>query len=391
MYNFDEIIDRENSPYSYSSKWAKSGFALSCFGEDLPADRIALQVADMDFKCPPAVIKALSGVAEHGIYGYSTPGDEYFKAIRKWYIDKYDLNIDDYQIYHSHGTHKAIEEAVKRVTKQGDKVIVLTPSYSYRRDIEPIGRSMLPVYLDYINGNYYINYEAFEEACKEAKAFILCNPHNPTGRIFTDDELIKMAYVARYYNVVIISDEVHGDIVRKECRFKPLVKVVGYRGIITCNGINKQFNLAGLASSYFIIKETKLNKLYDSYHSSASPFEIAAMPACLNESREWLKELNEYLDQEIDEVINYIHNNMKLAKVARPEGTYILWIDFSDYGFSDSELHDIIYHEAHVIAQSGSHFDYNDQFQRFCIASPKKMVMDAFKRIASSINNRKKS
>ena len=390
MYNFDEIIDRQNSKGSYSSKWAKEGFALSCFGEDeIPEDRIALHVADMDFRCAPAIKKALEEVTNHGIYGYSIPPQEYYDAIRNWYLDRYGLNIEDYQIYHSHGTHKAIEEAIKRVTKVGDKVIVLLPSYSYHRDIDNIGRSMLGVKMINNDGNYAIDFNEFEEACKVAKAFVLCNPQNPTGKIFSDEELIKLAYVCRFYRVTIISDEVHGDIVRGDKEFKPLVKLVGPKGIITCNGINKTFNLAGLASTYFIIKDNRLSKLYDDYYSGASPFEIAATIASYNESTKWVDELNKYLDLEIEEVVNFIHKNMPKAKVLAPSGTYILWVDFSGYGLSDSELHNVIYKQAHVIAQSGSHFDDNDQFQRFCIASPKKMVMEAFGRIAKAINNRK--
>ena len=390
MYNFDEIVDRKNALYSYSSKWAKNGFALSCFGEDcIPDDVIALHVADMDFKCAPVIKEAIMNVAEHGIYGYSAPSDDYYNSIKKWYLDRYELDINDYHIYHSHGTHKAIEEAVKRVTNVGDKVIVLLPSYSYHRDIDNIGRTMLGIRMHNDNGNYTIDFEEFEEACKEAKAFVLCNPQNPTGKIFSDDELIKMAYVCRFHHVVIISDEVHGDIVRADKEFKPLIKIVGPKGIITCNGINKTFNLAGLASTYFLIKDNKLSRLYEEYHSNASPFEIAATIASYNESTEWVDELNKYLDLEIEEVVNFIHKNMPKAKVLAPSGTYILWVDFSGYGLSDSELHNVIYKQAHVIAQSGSHFDDNDQFQRFCIASPKKMVMEAFGRIAKAINNRK--
>ena len=390
MYNFDEIINRENSKYSYSSKWAKDGFALSCFGDDsVPCDRIALHVADMDFKCAPKIVEAMMGVAKHGIYGYSSPKEEYYNSIKKWYLDRYDTNIDDYKIYHSHGTHKAIEEAIKRVTKSGDGVIVLTPSYSYHRDIEPIGRKMIAIEMINNDGEYSIDFDAFGEACKCAKAFILCNPQNPTGKIYDDEELIKLAYLCRFYNVVIISDEVHGDIVRSDKCFKPLIKIVGYRGIITCNGINKTFNLAGLASTYFLIKDTKLNKLFGDYYSGTSPFELAALNAAYDESRDWLDELNKYLDAEIEEVVSFIHKNLPLAKVRKPDGTYILWVDFSGYGYSDEEVHNLIYKESHVIAQDGSRFDYNNQFQRFCIASPKSMVMDAFKRIAKTFNSRK--
>ena len=390
MYNFDEIIDRQNAKGSYSSKWAKNGFALSCFGEnEIPEDTIALHVADMDFRCAPAIKKALEEVANHGIYGYSAPNEDYYNAIKNWYLDRYGLSIEGYQIYHSHGTHKAIEEAIRRVTKVGDKVIVLLPSYSYHRDIDNIGRCMLGVKMINNDGNYAIDFNEFEDACKVAKAFVLCNPQNPTGKIFSDEELIKLAYVCRFYRVTIISDEVHGDIVRNGKEFKPLVKLVGPKGIITCNGINKTFNLAGLASTYFLIKDNRLSKLYDDYYSGLSPFEIAATIASYNESRAWVNELNKYLDLEIEEVVDYIHKNMPKAKVVAPSGTYILWVDFSGYGFSDEELHNVIYKQAHVIAQSGSHFDDDNQFQRFCIASPKKMVMEAFGKIAKAINSRK--
>lgn len=388
MYNFDEIIDRENSKYSYSSKWAKDGFALSCFGDEIPEDRIALHVADMDFRCSKEIEEAIINVAKHGIYGYSSPKNDYYEAIRKWYLDRYNVNIDNYNIYHSNGTHKAIEEAIKRVTVEGDYVIVLTPSYSYHRDIDDIGRCMLEVKMHYHDGNYSIDFNEFEEACRKAKAFVLCNPQNPTGIIFSDEELIQMAYICRFHHVIIISDEVHGDIVRKDKTFKPLIKLVGSKGIITCNGINKTFNLAGLASTYFLIKDNKLNKLFTNYRSNCSPFELAATPAAYNGSRGWLDELNEYLDKLIGEVVDYIHINLPKAKVRKPDGTYILWIDFSGYSLSDDELHKLIYNDAHVIAQDGSRFDASNQFQRLCIASPRKLVMKAIENLASKFKDK---
>ena len=390
MYNFDEIIDRANDEYSYSSKWASDGFAKACFGnKDLPKNRICLHVADMDFRCAPAIIEGIKKVVNTSIFGYSAPKKSYYEAIINWYRDRYNLDIGKAKIFHSHGTHEAIKEAIFRLTHENDYVIVLTPSYSYHRDIEGINRSMLAVKMINDNGNYRIDYEAFANACLKSKVFVLCNPHNPTGKIFSDDELIKLAAICRRNGVTIISDEVHGDIVRCDKCFKPLVKVVGSAGIITCNGINKTFNLAGLASSYFFFEDNKYDNYYHNYFSSLSPFEIIATISAYNDSKEWVNELNKYLDLEIEEVVNFIHQYLPKAKVVKPEGTYILWVDFRGYGLSDAIIHQKIYDNAHVVAQSGDHFDEEDkeQFQRFCIASPKKMVLEAFRRISDEFKN----
>lgn len=384
-YNFDEIIDRAHDKYSYSLKWSES----KLMGLDyFPEDRICLQTADMDFKTAPAVIEAMEGVAKHGIYGYSGLNDDYRKAVVDWYHRRQDWNFEMEDITFTPGTHTGIAECIKRLTKPGDGVIVLVPSYSYHADIEPNGRNYVSVPLVETNGYYTIDFDLLEEAAskEENTMFIICHPHNPTGRIWTDEELKKMAEISRNHHVIMISDEVHSDIIRKDKTFHPMMKVVGPQGLISFTAVNKTFNLAGLAMTNMIIQDPALKEQFGVYFSLPSPFGIAAVIAAYNQSEDWVDALNEYLDENLNYAINFIKERMPKAKCFMPEGGYILWVDLREYGLSDEEITHKVFDEAHLILQGGQNFDseFGPQFQRICASSPKSMIVEAFERLAKA-------
>lgn len=382
-YNFDEIINRE---LSYSSKWSLTGWTKNIYGGDLPEDRICLHVADMDFKCAPKIIEAMHKVADEGIYGYSSIPNEYYEAIVSWFERRMGWKINSDSIFFAPGTHTAIAECIKRFTKVNDGVIVLTPSYSYHMDIDQNNRTFVGVEMINNDGYYSIDFDLLESVCENPNntAMIICHPHNPTGRVYTSDELKKIAAICRKNNILMISDEVHSDLVRKDVNFEPMMKVVGVEDLIVTTAVNKTFNLAGLQMTNMIIEDKMLKDAFVNYHSSPTPFGIASVIAAYNESEDWVDELNEYLDSMIDDVINFINHNMPKCKVIRPEGTYILWLDFRKYNLSDEEIRNRICHKAKVITQCGANYDEKSmgQFHRFCIASPKTKVMEALKRIA---------
>ncbi len=381
-YNFDELVNRRNT---YSAKWSKDGWTKDIFGGLLPEDRICLHVADMDFKCPPQVIKAMHNIADEGIYGYSCVPNEYYDAIISWYQRRMNFVFKKEDIFYTPGTHTAIAKVIELYTKINDGIIVLTPSYSYHFDIEPLNRVMVSVEMINNNGYYNIDYEAFEEACSNSNntLFILCHPHNPTGRVFTKEELEKLSDICKKYNVLVVADEVHSDLIRKEITFTPSMNVMDNSNLIVCTAVNKTFNLAGLQMTNVIIKDPKLKEVFQTVHYSPTPFGIAALIAAYNEAEDWVNELNEYLDTSINEVISYIHTNLPKVKVTRPEGTYILWLDFSAYNLSCEEIREKIYTKAHVVMQGGTNYDEKlcEQFQRICIANPKSQIIEALERI----------
>lgn len=385
-YNFDEMIDRVNDPYSYSLKWVVSPMTKAMMGMDeIPEDMISLVTADMDFKVAPAIIEAMHKVAEHGIYGYSGVNDEYRNAVCHWFKTRQGWEFKPEDVTYMPGTHTGVEECVKRLTQPGEGVIVLTPSYSYHGDVDKIGRKYVAVEMFNNDGYYTINYEALEEACADENntMFIICHPHNPSGRVFNEEELTKMAEIARKHNVIMVSDEVHGDITRKGIKFHPMMKVVGPQGLISLTAVNKTFNLAGLAMTNMIICDPEMKEKFGTYFNLPSPFGIAAVIAAYNHGADWVDELNEYLDENLNYVINFIKEKMPRAKCYMPEGGYIIWIDFSGYGLTDEEIKERVAGRAHLLLQGGANFDSGtgQQFQRACLPSPKSVIVEAFDRL----------
>lgn len=385
-YNFDEIVDRVNDPYSYSFKWESGDRMKKKLGlDEIPEDRICLQTADMDFKTAPEIIEAMEGVARHGIYGYSNITPEYRQAVCDWYKRRQGWEFKPENVKFVPGTHNGVREAVKRLTQPGEGIIVLTPSYSYHGDVDAVGRVYVPVELINNEGYYTINFEALEEACadKNNTMFIICHPHNPTGRIWTDDELLKMAEISRKHGVIMLTDEVHSDIIRAGLEFHPMMKVVGAKDLIAYTAVNKTFNLAGLAMTNMIIEDTTLKERFGSYFSLPSPFGIAAVIAAYTKGEAWVDELNAYLDENLRYAINFIKEKMPRAKCYMPEGGYIIWIDFSGYGLTDEEIQYRVLNKAHLILQGGGNFDDSkgQQFQRMCLPSPKSVIIEAFNRL----------
>jgi cysteine-S-conjugate beta-lyase len=387
-YNFDEIVNRRGT---YSLKWDGADM-IKAFGitERYDEETIPLFTADMDLPVPQPLIDALHKTVDHRIFGYSVFPEEYYQAIQHWFRKRYDWDIKKDQIVFSPGTVHALNVAVKAFTQPGDGVMIQRPVYPpFTGAIEGNGRVVVNNALKVDETGYYsIDFEDFEEKVKDenTKMFILCNPHNPTGRVFKEDELKKMADICHRYDVLIVADEIHGDLVRKGQNFLPMTTVAEQTDhILTLTAINKTFNVAGLHCTNAIMTDPDRLATFatEMGMQMGSPFTIAALIAVYNEGEEWLEQLKEYLDGTMDYVKNFFMEHMPEVKVRIPEGTYVMWLDFSGYNLSPEEIHDRIYNKANVILEDGSMFgEEGKHYQRICIPSPRPIIREAMERIA---------
>ena len=387
-YNFDEIISRKGT---HSLKW-EAGDLLKEFEitERFDDDTISLFVADMDFQCPQPVIDALHKRVDRLMFGYSTQSttSEYTDAIQGWFKRRHDWEIATESIVYSPGTVAAVATAVKAYTDVGDGVIIQRPVYApFTLSIEANNRVVVNNALINNDGYYTIDFDDLEAKAKvpENKLFILCSPHNPVGRVWTPDELVRMAEICLANDVVFISDEIHGDLVRKGVTHHPICTLLDDDRLISCTATNKTFNMAGLHCSNIIINNEEMRQAFtgEMGFSLPSPFTISALIAAYNEGEDWLAQVNEYIDGNLTFMQEFLAEYMPQVKYLVPEGTYIGWLDFSGYGLSPDEVHDRIYNRANVTLEDGKMFgDEGLHYQRICVPSPRPLLRQALERIA---------
>lgn len=395
IYNFDEPINRRGT---YSVKW-DGGDLIKEMGltERYDEDTIPLFTADMDLPAPQPVVDALYATVDHRIFGYSIFPEEYYSAIQNWFARKHDWTIQKEEIVYCPGTVLAVNKVVTAFTDAGDGIIIQRPSYPpFASAVEGNERVLLNNHLKQDEaGKYQIDFEDFEEKAKlgSTKMFILCNPHNPTGRIFSDEDLIRLSDICRENNVMLVADEIHGDIVRKGSQFTPVAALVQDTAhIITLTAINKTFNVAGLHCSNIIITNPDRRAQFKNElgMQMPSPFTIAALIAAYNEGDEWLEQLNGYLDDTVDFTASFLKENMPKVQFQIPEGTYVMWLDFSGYGLSPEAVHDRIYNKANVLLEDGDMFGEDSRgFQRICLPSPRPMIKEALERISAQFEDLK--
>ncbi|HYK72149.1 MAG TPA: aminotransferase class I/II-fold pyridoxal phosphate-dependent enzyme, partial [Pseudoneobacillus sp.] len=278
---------------------------------------------------------------------------------------------------------------VRAFTNPGDGIIIQRPVYPpFTSAVEGNDRVVRNnAMLCNEEGYYSIDFEDFEAKAKEenTKMFILCNPHNPTGRVFTKEELKRLSEICLEHDVMIVADEIHGDLIRRNQTFYPMAKATNRSdNLITCTAINKTFNVAGLHCTNVIIPNPDLRNTFSQTmgFQLASPFTIAALLAVYNEGEEWLEQLKEYLDDTLEFTRSFLSERMPKVKVGIPEGTYVMWMDFSAYGITPEEVHDRIYNRANVLLEDGKMFgEEGKEFQRICISSPRPLIKEALERI----------
>ncbi|KYG59353.1 MalY/PatB family protein [Planococcus maritimus] len=392
-YNFDEAVERRGT---YSLKWDGAEL-IKQFGitDRYDEETIPLFTADMDLPVAQPIVDALHKTVDHRIFGYTILPDAYFEAIQHYFHKRYDWAIKKEEIVFSPGTVHALNIAVKAFTEPGDGVIIQRPVYPpFTSAVEGNGRVVKNNALVQDEaGRYSINFEEFEELAKDENThlFIHCHPHNPTGRVFTPEESNQLAAICKRHNVTIITDEIHGDLVRRGETFTPMVLAAEETDhIVTCTAINKTFNVAGLHCTNVIIENEALREKFTAELGMQlpTPFTVAALIAAYTEGDDWLEQVNAYLDGTLEWMKNFLEERMPKVKVRIPEGTYVMWLDFRGYGLDDKEVHERIYNKANVILEDGTMFgEEGAGFQRICIPSPRPLIQEAMERIAREFDD----
>lgn len=385
-YNFDEVIDRTSN---YSAKWLE---LKSKFGRD---DILPMWVADMDFKSPKSVIEAIKERAEQGIYGYTTRPESYFDTISKWQYKKHGWNVNKKMLIHSPGVVFSMSLIIQAFTKPGDKIIVQPPVYyPFFTIIQNNNREIVYNPLKIKDGKYIMNYEDLENKIDDrVKMLILCSPHNPVGRVWSKDELIRLLKICNKNNIRIISDEIHGDIIYEGYKHIPLETISNEltKETITCFAPSKTFNLAGLQASitaFSNIKDyNKFNKLLDIFHLKRNNcFSVVATEAAYKHGEEWLNQLIVYLQDNINFLTDYINENLKDVKVFKPEGTYLVWLDFRALNIDKELLSHLMINKAKVALNDGYLFGKEGEgFLRINAACPRIILKEGLKRIKEAI------
>lgn len=384
-YDFNTIIDRQGTDSLKTSPAVVKNFlGLNCYD-----DTIYLWVADMDFPCAPKIIKALKDRAGDKIFGYTYESREYADSIIDWYKRRHDINIEKSSLVYSKGTVSGIRNILRALTNEGDGVIIQEPVYyPFAAQINETGRKVVNnKLLCDMDNKYSIDIIDFEKKAKQHKnkVFILCNPHNPVGQIWKENDIVNMMEICQAYDVIVIADEIHCDLIRKNADFVSAYNIYKGDKLILATAANKTFNLAGLEITNFVIDNPDIRKRLTDYTGSEfiNPFSARATITAYNDCEDWVEELNVVLDENFDFMDEYIKHNLPGVRFNKPEGTYLALLDFRDYGLSEDELVRKIAEEARVIVEPGSLFGPSiEGFVRLNAACPKAVLKEALERIS---------
>jgi cystathionine beta-lyase len=381
-YDFNEIIDRRGTN---SLKW---DFAAE---RGMPDGLLPLWVADMDFAAPPQVIADLEKTMRHGVFGYTEVKQDYCDALNSWFSPRFGFSFGMQDVVKTPGVVFALAMAVKAFTEIGDGILVQTPVYyPFYEVIRSNGRRIVANPLVYENGSYRIDFDDFErkiQACG-VRLFLLCSPHNPIGRVWTKDELIRLRDICDAHGVLVVSDEIHCDFV--------------WQGFVhTCFGTlsekaviatapSKTFNLSGLQVANSIVKDRDLRRKLESELHKAGYHQLntAGLVACQSayeKGAAWFAELKQYLAENIAFTKQFLSERLPMVRLVEPQGTYLLWFDFSDYGLSQQALDDRITNGAKLWLDGGTMFgEEGAMFERMNVACPRATLETALERLAGA-------
>ena len=374
-----EAVDRAGT---YTTKYDD---AIKKFGTD---DLLPLWVADMDLASPPCVTEALQDRAAHLLYGYTTYPQRYYDAIERWYARQYDWQIAHEWIVPCYGVVPSINFALEALSHEDDGVIVQTPIYPpFTASVRHRKRKLLENRLHYRNGRYEIDFEDFEAKAKKAALFLLCSPHNPTGRAWHAWEIERMIDICAAHNVVIVSDEIHGDIVyeRKHRSVGSFEKAQDH--CVVLNAPSKTFNVAGLNTSFAIIPSDRIRRAYTleqnrSGITNGNPFGIEALMAAYEEGDAWLAALKKHLHGNIVYVRDFLQTHALPIVPVETEATFLMWLDCSQMGLSQEALVDFFIHQAKLGLNDGVSFGSNGEgFMRLNVGTSRAVLERAMSQL----------
>ena len=375
-YDFDELVERRGTN---CVKWDE------CPNESI----IPLWVADMDFKAAPAILEAVRKRAEHGVFGYNIVPESYYEAVISWFRRRHQWEIRRQWILYTTAVVPAMSCVIKALTMPGEKVLILSPAYNcFFSSIKNNGCEVLESPLKAVADTFEIDFDDFEVKCADEKTtvFLLCNPHNPTGRVWTREELHRMYDICLRHGVKVISDEIHCELIMPGYQFVPFGTITD--DSVVMNSPSKNFNTAGLQIANIICSHPSWRRRIDRAINinevcDVNPFGIVALIAAYNESEDWLDELNQYLWGNYQALRDFITKNIPQWKVCRLEGTYLPWVDISATGMTSQAYSDLLLREAKVWVNPGTMYgpQTGEGYVRFNIATQRSRLMEALDRI----------
>lgn len=379
-YNFDEIVNRRGT---------------NCVKWDVENEDgiIPMWVADMDFPAAPAIRKAVEARAKHGVYGYTIVPDSYYRAITSWFKRRHGWTIDREWIIYTTGVIPAISAAIKALTMPGEQVLIQTPVYNcFFSSIKNQGCQILENPLKRNGNSYVVDWDDFERKCADEKTtvFLLCNPHNPSGRVWTEAELARMNEICLRHRVAVVSDEIHCELVMPGNKFTPFAAVnedCKTNGV-TLNSPTKNFNIAGLQIANIVcanpVWRRRIDRAINIFEvCDVNPFGPVALEAAYNDSENWMDELNEYLFANYQLLCDTFAKELPQYEVMRLEGTYLVWVDVRPSGLSSDEVAEKLLKEGKVQVNSGTMYGQTtgEGYVRINIACPRATLIEGLKRM----------
>lgn len=382
MYDFDKVTPRRGTQ---SYKW------------DITKDDgvIPMWVADMDFPAAPAIQRALRKRVDHGVFGYELVPDSYYQAIVDWFRHRHDWTVERSWIIYTSGVVPAISATIRALALPGEKVLIQSPAYNcFFSSIMNQGCQVLETSLLRKGDSFVMDWDDFEAKCADEKTtlFLLCNPHNPTGRVWTPDELRHMNDICMRHGVKVVSDEIHCELVMPGYRFTPFAAVSEecLLNSVTLNSPTKSFNIAGLQIANVICENSEWRRRIDRVINifevcDVNPFGPVALEAAYNESEEWLDSLNEYISGNYKHLKDYFADKLPQWGVTKLEGTYLVWVDISATGQSSDAVADRLLHDGKVLVNAGTMYGQHDghDYIRINIACPRATLREGLRRIAA--------
>ena len=386
QYDFDRVIDRRQTD---SHKW---GFNASMFGD---ADVLSMWVADMDFVSPAPVIEALKQRAEQGIFGYPHRSPSMFQAVVEWMHNRHHWDIQSEWITFTPGVVPALVPALRAFSNPGDKVIIQQPVYHpFALITRANGRQVVANHLKLVNGRYEMDFDELEKLIDaRTRLLILCSPHNPVGRVWTREELQQLGDICVRHGVVILSDEIHHDLIYPGFTHTPTacVSEAMARHTLTFVAPSKTFNVPGLGAAAVITSDAKLRAQYNieienNAMFGGNIFGNVGLEAAYRYGGEWLDQALVYIKGNLDCLNDFLTRRIPQIKAIQPEGTYLVWLDCRDLGLSDAELHDLFLKRAKLALNDGAMFgDGGSGFMRLNMGCPRATLVQALERLERAV------
>lgn len=384
-YDFDKITDRRATN---SYKW-----------DSAPEGVLPMWVADMDFRTAPAVIDALQKRVAHGIFGYTRVPDAYYDAVTSWFSRRHGWDIDREWIIYTSGVVPAVSAVIKALTVPGDKVIVQTPVYNcFFSSIRNNGCEIVSNPLRRIGDTYGMDFDALERCAADprAKVMLLCNPHNPAGRVWTPDELTRLGNICLRNGVTVVADEIHCELVYQGFKYTPFASLSDafLHRSVTCVSPSKAFNIAGLQIANIVAFDNDLRRRIDKAINinevcDVNPFGVAATIAAYNEGEEWLCQLLDYLHGNYEAMAEFCRRELPEFPIARLEGTYLVWMDCSSLGMPSDALEHALLDDARLWLNAGTMYGAEGEgYMRWNIACPRSVMLDGLNRFLNFVRRR---